>query len=501
MIRSGIFIKTSLSILLVLLVASCSYSPLRYLGFSSQASVMPSEYSSYRVPQGTFAVVLKGRGTVDCVKEYNVSVPDKIWGSRIEKLTEEGVIVTSGEIICKLATRNIEEGLNRALSQLANAETEMEDVKNTNIIEEITKKTEIQKKDIQYEVNISKLEYIRQGADTADIAISEIGIEKNEAYIANFKTKMQSQKELMKRGFLSSFQFEDMLLEYQRNVLELEQNKNKLSMYKKLPDTGEVEKYEMLADKFKIDGDLTKKEFKAFLKINRLEEDKKKLDIKQKKHQFDQAKDIIDNAEIKSPIGGTLIYPNTWMGKTRVGMEVWAGLNILKIVDLSNMKITVKVNEKYVDMFKEGAAARIFISALAGKAFRGYVKSVSKLAKLKDNNDPKGPKEFDVTVCFSETAEIKLLPKMSADVDIICGEFGGVSKVPRDFAPDKTIKMMRPLETKLTLSKKRVEKPEANMAEIANEDIDFYYVKGMPEGAVINIPSGSEAGENGVRKN
>jgi len=501
MIRSGIFIKTSLSIFLVLLVASCSYSPLRYLGLSNQVSVMPLEYTSYSVPQGTFAVVLKGPGRIDCVKEYSVSVPDKIWGSRVEKLSEEGAVVASGEIICKLATRNIEEGLNRAVSQLANSETEMEDVKNTNIIEEITKKTEIRKKDIQYEVNISKLEYIRQGADTADIAISEIGIEKNEAYIANFKTKIESQKELMKRGFLSSFQFEDLMLEYQRNILELEQNRNKLSMYKKLPDTGEVEKYLMLADKFKIDGDLTKKEFKAFLKINRLEEDKKQLDIKQKKHQLDQAKGVIDNAEMKAPIGGTLIYSNSWMGKTRVGMEVWSGLNILKIVDFSNMKITVKINEKYVDMFREGSAARISISAIAGKTFRGFVKSVSRLAKLKDDNDPKGPKEFDVTVYFSETAEIRLLPNMSADVSIICGEFGGVSKVPKDFAPDKTVRLIRPREMKLALFKGPGGKKEPDMAEIVSEDDDYYYIKNMPDGALINIAAGAEARGNAAAKN
>ncbi|OQA81036.1 MAG: HlyD family secretion protein [bacterium ADurb.Bin243] len=445
---------------MLLLAAGCSIYPeklLSYFGASKPAvSAMPYEYRIYPVKKTPCDVTLKTSGKLECINELGISVPDGIWGARIEKLAAEGSIVESGEVICSLNTSAIEENLNRAMTELSNSENELEDFKMQNELEDMSKKTELAKKDLQYEVSLFKLGEIKKGADTIEVAISKIGIEKNRAFIENFQSKLKSQEELLKKGFLSSFQFGELELDYQRNLLELEQNYNKLEMLDELPLAEEVKKNETGVLKLSFDRKLTAKEHETAAKLNTIEEEKKELNINEKKHKVQQAQSMIDKAQVKAPISGTLLYSNSWIGKTRVGMEVWSGLDILKIVDLKNMKIIVKVNEKYIDEFSEGSGAKISLSCDPARTLNGFVKSVSKLAKLKDERDPKGPKEFDVTIYFSETSEIKLLPNMSADVSIVCRAFKNAARVPKDFADGGLVQIVSPV--KQTIDLKNIKK-------------------------------------------
>jgi multidrug resistance efflux pump len=473
--------------LAMMLIAGCSFYPQKILSYfiagDRGAASMPYDLSLYSVKKADYNIELKTSGKLECINELSVTVPDGIWGARIEKLAPEGGIVSSGEVICQLNTSAIEDNLNRAQTELGNSENELDDFKMQNELEVMAKKVEIAKKDLQYEVNLFKLGIIRKGADTIEIAVSNIGIEKNRAFIGNFESKLKSQEELLKKGFLSSFQFAELELEYQRNILELEQNYNKLEMLRELPLPEEVKKSETGVDKLEFDRKLTAQEYVTALKLNKIEGEKKELNINEKKHKVAQAQSMIDKARVATPIAGTLIYSNSWIGKTRVGMEVWSGLDILKIVDLKNMKIIVKVNEKNIDKFEAGAKALITLNSQPGRSLNGFVHSVSKLAKLKDERDPKGPKEFDVTVHFNDSSEVKLVPNMSADVSIICASLRGASRVPKDFSAGGNIAIASPFGRNINvknLKKTAGEKaspPTAQGADfsMAGEDEDYYY--------------------------
>lgn len=496
---SGVDKKIYFAAAALLLVAGCSLYPQRIISYlaggPAASSAMPYELGLYAVKKADHRIELKASGKLECINELGITVPDGIWGARIEKLAAEGEIVNSGEVICQLNTSIIEDGLNRAQTELSNSENELEEARMQNELEEMSKRVEIAKKNLQYEVNLFKLGVIKKGADTIEVAISMTGIEKNTAFIANFESKLRSQEELLKKGFLSSFQFAELELEYQRNILELEQNRNKLEALRELPLPEEVKRSSTSVDKLEFDRTLTAQEYETARKLNKIEEEKKQLNINEKKHKVAQAQAMIDKARITAPISGTLIYSNSWIGKTRVGMEVWSGLDILKIVDLKNMKIIVKVNEKNIDKFREGAAALITLSSLPGRSLNGFVHSVSKLAKLKDERDPKGPKEFDVTVHFRETSEIKLVPNMSADVSIICSALPGTVKVPKDFADGGLIGVAEPARMSIDVKKAKIsraaaEKPPAGQKEftLAGEDDDFYYFASPLDEFKVRIP-------------
>jgi multidrug resistance efflux pump len=489
------------------------------------AASMPYELSIYKAPQKDYDIILSARGRLECINELSISAPDGIWGARIEKLAAEGGVVNSGEVICSLNTSSIEETLNRAMNELSNSENELEDFKLENELEDMSKKVEITKKDLQYEVSLFKLGEIKKGADTIEVAISNTGIEKNLSFIKNFETKLKSQKELLKKGFLSSFQFAELELDYQRNILELEQNYNKLEMLKELPLAEEVKKNETTVIKLEFDRKLTAREYQTASGLNTIEEEKKELNINEKKHKVAQAQSMIDKAQLKAPIGGTLLYSVSWIGKTRIGMEVWSGLDILKIVDLQNMKVIVKINEKYIDNFKEGATAVIMPDSQPGKKLKGFVHSISKLARLKDERDPKGPKEFDVTIYFKETSEVKLVPNMSAGVDIICSSLKNSARVPKDFADKNIFRIVSPVNKNIDIKKmlktdtesvasagvtataeiaaaKKLPEPlSAAGGELimAGEDEDYFYFTNCPNELSVLIPQkGTDTVENNI---
>lgn len=528
--NNKLYIVVAAVLALALLAAGCTgYASnfFKYLFYGGGASTsMPYELSVYKAAKKDYDITLSAQGRLECINELGISVPDGIWGARIEKLATEGEVVNSGEVICVLNTSSIEETLNRAMNELSNSENELEDFKLENELEDMSKKVEITKKDLQYEVSLFKLGEIKKGADTIEIAISNTGIEKNISFIKNFETKLNSQKELLKKGFLSSFQFAELELDYQRNILELEQNYNKLEMLKELPLAEEVKKNETTVIKLEFDRNLTAREYKTASGLNKIEEEKKELNINEKKHKVSQAQSMIDKAQLKAPIGGTILYSVSWIGKTRVGMEVWSGLDILKIVDLQNMKVIVKINEKYIDNFKEGAPAVIMPDSQPGKKLKGFVHSISKLARLKDERDPKGPKEFDVTIYFKETSEIKLVPNMSASVDIVCSSLKNSIRVPKDFIDDNIFKLVSPAAKTVDIKKlikleagaedassaggtsetSAVKKKMPELAPpaedgliMAGEDGDYYYFINCPDEFSVLIPQkGNDTVENNI---
>ncbi len=510
-IKSGVSVKIIFklilpAVLILMFAAGCSNLPFKIINYLFMSGVsssgMPHEYGVYKVKKAHYDIELKTSGSLECINELSITVPNGIWGARIEKLSSEGVLVNSGEVICALNTTSIEDGLNRALNELSNSENELEDFKLENELKDMSKKIQIMKKDIQYEVSLFKLNEIRKGADTVEIAISNIGIEKNKSFIKNFESKLNLQKELLKKGFLSSFQFAELELEYQRNILELEQNYNKLEMLEEIPLPEEIKKNETSVEKLEFDRKLTLNEYEASVKLDRIEKEKKELGINEKKHKVAQAQAVIDKAIIQAPIGGTLLYSASWNGKTRVGMEVWSGLDILKIVDLQNMKIIAKINEKYIDHFKEGARVNIVLNSQPDITLKGMVHSISKLARLKDELDPKGPREFDVTVYFKETSEIKLIPDMSADIGIISESFDNVSRVPKDFVENGDLTIISPVKKKVQVKAAKTEAvslSEEKWPVLAAEDMDYYYFMNCPDEFSVLIPQkGSDTLENGI---
>ncbi len=154
--------------------------------------------------------------------------------------------------------------------------------------------------------------------------------------------------------------------------------------------------------------------------INAADTKKRELDAERKQRDLDQAQKEIEKITIKAEKPGLVVYGKVWKGsgpeKIRVGDEIWGGVNIISLPDLSRMQVKTYVNEVDVDKLEIGQPASIKLDALPEPTFHGKIASIAPLGREKEGE--KNVKVFDVTVEIEEEDE-RLKPGMTANAEVI----------------------------------------------------------------------------------
>lgn len=154
--------------------------------------------------------------------------------------------------------------------------------------------------------------------------------------------------------------------------------------------------------------------------VNRAEVKKRDLNISRQERDLDQAKRQLESITIKAEKPGLVVYGKVWKGeraeKIRVGDEIWGGVNVISLPDLSTMQVKTYVNEVDVDKLKVGQKATIKLDALPEPTFHGEITSIASLGREKEGE--KNVKVFDVVLKINEEDE-RLKPGMTATSQVV----------------------------------------------------------------------------------
>ena len=150
--------------------------------------------------------------------------------------------------------------------------------------------------------------------------------------------------------------------------------------------------------------------------------------IRQSEGSLSQAKDLLSKTTIYSPINGTISSLTSEVGERVIGGGTYSGTEIMRIADLNNMEIRVKVNENDIINVKVGNHTFITIDAFPGRRFNGSVTEIS-------NSGTAGAQGSDDVTNFLVKIRItdrgvQLRPGMSATADIETQTVENVVAVP-----------------------------------------------------------------------
>ncbi len=142
---------------------------------------------------------------------------------------------------------------------------------------------------------------------------------------------------------------------------------------------------------------------------------------------MDLSTESMEDFAVLSPVTGTVIEINASIGEmVSSGMSaVTGGTTLMRIADLSKMWIKTKINEVNIGQIREKQLAEIRLDAIPNQVYQGTVIKIS----------PKGEK-VDNVVSYEVTLEIlnpdrRLMPSMTANVDIITGVAKNVLTLPQ----------------------------------------------------------------------
>jgi membrane fusion protein (multidrug efflux system) len=138
---------------------------------------------------------------------------------------------------------------------------------------------------------------------------------------------------------------------------------------------------------------------------------------------LDIVKTHISKGYIRSPISG--VVDDRYMNKGEMSAP---GVPILSIVDVSRVKITAGVPEKYVEQIAKGQEVKITVDVLPGQEFSGKISYISPALS-------QGSRTFEIEIIINN-GKLALKPEMSANIELSRSEKENAIAIPQDYIVD-----------------------------------------------------------------
>ena len=156
--------------------------------------------------------------------------------------------------------------------------------------------------------------------------------------------------------------------------------------------------------------------------------------IRRTEGSLSQARDSLAKTTIYSPMDASISSLTSEVGERVVGTGAFAGTEIMRLANLDNMEVRVKVNENDIINVKTGDTAIVTVDAFTGRKFAGTVNEISSSAITAGVQSAAQSASDEVTNFLVKISikdrEVQLRPGMSATVDIETQTVENVIAVP-----------------------------------------------------------------------
>ena len=183
-----------------------------------------------------------------------------------------------------------------------------------------------------------------------------------------------------------------------------------------------------------------------------------------------QIRDALSKTEIYAPSDGTISSLTSRIGERVVGTSQFAGTEVMRIANLSNMEARVNVNENDIVNVKIGDTARINIDAYPDRPVRGVVREIASTALTRNQGSQEEVTNFEVKISIPNPGVV-LRPGMSATADIESATVPDAIVVPIQAVT------VRELDSKMSPEEREKQRAretaqEGNPADVTNEAME-----------------------------
>lgn len=195
------------------------------------------------------------------------------------------------------------------------------------------------------------------------------------------------------------------------------------------PRIQEIRRLEISIDELELQKII--KKLVSIEKIQNEERARLQLKIKQAENKLKQSRHYLGQLQLTAPVDGFIEYARSWFTheKVEVGGQLWQGMPIIKIPDLSIMQVKLQVSETEGQKLKQGQESVISVPYLGDLQLTGKVSKVAKVAKpIKRGSKIK---KVEVMVEIDST-NADLVPGLTAECHIIIDKMKDVLTLPQE---------------------------------------------------------------------
>jgi len=350
--------------------------------------------------------------------------------NKIIFLAPEGKIVEKDEIVCKFDTSEITKDITDRKSRVNESQTEVEAAQ--------------QELRVQIDENATALRTAKQTLEFAKLDLkkyvegdylvnkSEIEGQISEAQTQHDKARrdMENTRALVKRGFREYEQLREAQQVVKSAQLRLKNANQKLDSLERFEHVKSLAEFTSKATEAEHELAIAKTTAAAKLSKakDKLANEKRGLEIQ--KNRLKSLEKNLERHEMKAPQSGTLAYAHSYRedGKVREGSMLYQNQTVFILPDMDRMQVKVGIHETLVSKVKPSQKAVIKVDAFPGSDLSGVVESVSPLS-ASTRWEPSNNYHVIVTI-DSFPKDYKLKPGMTAEVEIVVGQYDDVIAVP-----------------------------------------------------------------------
>lgn len=414
---------------LVLIVALAGY-----VGWSKWAKPDPlTSIQLYTVLPKSFPVILQEKGELDA--SNSIDIRCELEGHpTIITLIPEGTQAKKGDLLVELASETIVDAIRDGEIKEVTAKAAYEAaVKELEILQD-ENASKIRKATLDYELAKTALDKFTLGDSVQSRQVAQLNLDKAKSVLKRAEDTLTDSKELFRQSFLTRLELDkDEFAVYEANQ-ELEKAKLALEV---------LEKYSIPMDQEKAKSTMTEaeKELARTQKaaaageakaVAEVEAKKRELGITQEK--LAKLRDQKDKARIVAPADGLVVYArgdNPWRTENMIekGATVHERQSLIKLPDVSSMKVVVRVHEAQTERLQLGLPASVEIEGFTGRKFTGRISKIAVLADSQNRWMNPNLKEY-VTEVLLDGEFTELKPGVTARVEILVAQVENSLAVP-----------------------------------------------------------------------
>lgn len=335
-----------------------------------------------------------------------------------------------GDVVCELDSSSLVDlevaqqiRVTNVRAALETAETNLKIQETTN--EKLLAAAELAEKLAQLDFD----SYTADGGEFEQAEETILGdIKQNEEELAIAQEQYERKRELARKGYTSLYDLEAARVQVTQKRILLNVKQGELEVLRNFTQERTEEELQQLAEDTKRDTRNAQLENEAAMAQRRADLEAAVLTLKVEEETLDRLQRQIAECRLVAPQAGEVVYskPDNRSGDPIVieaGTQVRERQEIVKLPDLSEMKVKTRIHESRIRQVKVGQQVEIHVSSLPDLQFHGTVETLATLPVpgAWPNRDQM-EYESSITITDDESMTSQLKPGMGAEIRIIVEE-------------------------------------------------------------------------------
>jgi HlyD family secretion protein len=415
------------------IVAAVAICAAAFIGFRKWSAPQAEQNQFHKVKRGDMLISVVEGGALKAVKESIIR--SEFEGiSRIISIVAEGTYAKQGDILVELDSSELKDRVNQQEVTYQNNDFAFIQAKENLSIQQSLVESQIKEAELRVEFAKSDLEKYIEGDAPQQINTATNAIIIRREQLQRAQDKLEWTQQLFKKGYASKSEQEADGLSLVQARIAVDQAEEDLRLFRKYDLPKSQRRLESAWEQSKLELDRLRQRTSnqlAQAEAN-LRTSQRALELTHEK--LKELKQQLENAKIKAPQDGLVVYASSSFGDRgqmliEEGAQVRQRQEIIKLPDVSQMIVEIRVHESHVLQIHPGLEAYVTVDSIPDRRFKAKVTKVAVLPNSQDRWMNPNLKVYSTDVLIEEELP-DLKPGASARAEIVVTNLVNALTIP-----------------------------------------------------------------------